>query len=119
MSSQLTFHERLARERKRIRLTQAQFAAACGVRLGAQYLYEKGSRSPTAVYLRKAKALGVNTEYVLGDDMPVPNELGLLITADKVLALYRQVDDLSRDQEGRLFDLGERLALLRRLIEQH
>lgn len=60
-----TFGKRLRTERKRIGLTQAAMAAACGVRSNAHMAYEKGVRTPRADYLREAVKLGVDCSYVL------------------------------------------------------
>lgn len=58
------FGARLKAERERLGLTQAAFAAACGVGKTAQYMYERGEREPGFSYFEAARALGVDTLYV-------------------------------------------------------
>ncbi len=57
--------ERLKSERSRLGLSQNEFAEACGVKNIAQSNYERGIRTPSADYLEKAAALGVDVAYVL------------------------------------------------------
>lgn len=60
-----TLGKRLRTERKRIGLTQAAMAAACGVRPNAHGAYEKDVRTPRADYLKEAVKLGVDCSYVI------------------------------------------------------
>ncbi|OXI48154.1 hypothetical protein CFB84_04165 [Burkholderia aenigmatica] len=46
-------------------LSQAKFAAACGIGKTAQYTYEAGERTPDAAYLEAAGRLGVDVWYVV------------------------------------------------------
>lgn len=59
------FAARLREERLRLGLSQAAFAAACGVQKLAQLKYEKGERAPDAAYLMGAAEAGVDVLYVL------------------------------------------------------
>ena len=59
------FSERLREERKRLKLTQGDMAAAGGVKANAQVNYEKGERAPTADYLQKVLAAGIDVTYLL------------------------------------------------------
>lgn len=60
-----TIGERLLQERKRLKLSQAQFGEAGGVQKRAQINYEAGERSPDAAYLERIAALGVDVQYVI------------------------------------------------------
>lgn len=60
-----TFGTRLRSERKRLALTQDQFADACAISKGTQLNYERDSRIPDAAYLRQAALLGVDVLYVI------------------------------------------------------
>lgn len=62
---QLALGARLTEERNRVGLTQTEFGSACGIGKTAQYLYERGQRSPDTDYLGAAEALGVDVHYVL------------------------------------------------------
>ncbi len=59
------FSERLREERKRLNLTQGDMAAAGGVKANAQVNYEKGERAPSADYLQKVLAAGIDVTYLL------------------------------------------------------
>jgi len=57
--------ERLREERKRLALTQEALGEIGGVKLMAQFNYEKGNRMPDAAYLAAIAAAGVDVLYVL------------------------------------------------------
>lgn len=57
--------ERLKEERERLGLNQTEFAAKAGASKNSQYNYEKGERSPDAVYLAAADEMGVDLLYVV------------------------------------------------------
>lgn len=59
------FGARLKEERKRLRLTQTEFAALAGLQLGAQVNYEKNERSPDANYLMAIAGAGADVTYIL------------------------------------------------------
>jgi transcriptional regulator with XRE-family HTH domain len=56
---------RLKEERLRLKLTQAGFAEACGVKRRAQAAYESGDRVPDAEYLVRAARAGADLKYLL------------------------------------------------------
>lgn len=56
---------RLGQERRRLKLTQQDFAEAAGVSKTTQHNYESGERVPDAIYLMEAFKLGVSVNYVL------------------------------------------------------
>lgn len=60
-----TFGERLSGERKRLGLSQTEFAKLGGVKRLAQGRYESGERRPDADYLMKISAGGVDLLFVL------------------------------------------------------
>ncbi len=60
-----TFGDRLKSERKRIGLSQEQFAVHGGVKRDAQINYENGSRKPDSGYLEAISSLGVDVLYVV------------------------------------------------------
>jgi len=59
------FGKRLKEVRESMGLTQAEFAADCGVGKTAQYMYEKGERHPSLSYLQAARATGADVYYIL------------------------------------------------------
>jgi transcriptional regulator with XRE-family HTH domain len=56
--------ERLVIERKRLGLSQAEFARQAGVSLSSQKRYEKGERKPDFDYIEVIESIGVDTYYV-------------------------------------------------------
>ena len=61
----MSFGARLAEERKRLGLRQAEFAAMVGTDVPKQSLYENDHRALRAAYLARAAAAGVDPQYVL------------------------------------------------------
>lgn len=59
------FSDRLTEERKRLKLTQENVAAAVGVHKVTQNNYESGKRLPDAEYLSALAQLGVDINYLL------------------------------------------------------
>jgi len=100
------FGARLAEERKRLGLKQAEFAALVGTDVPKQSLYENDRRSLRAAYLAKAAAAGVDVLYVLTGqrsagswlDEDSSRLLAALLSLPPGLrqALARLVDDLVR-----------------------
>jgi transcriptional regulator with XRE-family HTH domain len=60
-----TLPERLREERKRLGLSQTQFAKAVGVHLNTQSRYEKGHTWPGTAYLEAIGKAGVDVNYLL------------------------------------------------------
>lgn len=56
--------ERITIERKRLGLSQADFASKAGVSLSSQKRYEKGQREPDSSYLFAIDAIGVDGHYL-------------------------------------------------------
>lgn len=109
------FCERLTEERKRLSLTQAQFAKACGVKPASQFLYEKGDRSPNSEYLLKAQGIGVRIDYLFAGEAALSTQT---TNVHELGRLFKRVDDLSRDALGRLTDLESRVQLFMLLLEE-
>ena len=57
--------ERLREERKRLGLSQTDFARLAGVHLNTQSRYEKGEREPDSSYLETLGKKGVDVGYVM------------------------------------------------------
>ena len=110
------FAHRLTAERKRIGLTQAQFADACGVKAASQFLYEKGERTPNAEYLLRAKSIGTSIGYLF-DERSNPSSAASL-SPEELGQLYKQTDDICRDEFGRLLDLEYRVSQFITLIQK-
>jgi transcriptional regulator with XRE-family HTH domain len=61
----MSFGARLAEERKRLGLKQANFAALVGTDVPKQSLYENDRRELRAIYLARLPEAGVDVIYVL------------------------------------------------------
>jgi transcriptional regulator with XRE-family HTH domain len=61
----MSFGSRLAEERKRLGLKQAEFAEQAGTDVPKQSLYENDRRELRAAYLSRIAAAGVDVLYVL------------------------------------------------------
>jgi transcriptional regulator with XRE-family HTH domain len=65
VSDSMAFGARLAEERKRLGLKQAEFASLAGTDVPKQSLYENDRRELRAPYLSRLPAAGVDVLYVL------------------------------------------------------
>jgi transcriptional regulator with XRE-family HTH domain len=63
--SSMSFGTRLADERRRLGLKQAEFAALVGTNVPTQSLYEHDKRELRAAYLARLAAAGIDIVYVL------------------------------------------------------
>lgn len=61
----MNFSERLREERKKLGLSQEEFALVAGVKKLAQGNYEKGERHPDSRYLAAIAAAGADVLYIL------------------------------------------------------
>lgn len=59
------FGARIRSERRRLKMTQQQFAKSVGVSQGSQVGYESGAHLPNVQYLARAATLGVDVVYVV------------------------------------------------------
>lgn len=59
-----SFPDRLRMERRRLGLTQEQFAALGGASKTAQYMYEAGKNWPTCEYLEALRSNGVDVAFI-------------------------------------------------------
>jgi transcriptional regulator with XRE-family HTH domain len=104
-SDSMGFGARLAEERKRLGLKQAEFASLVGTDIPKQSLYENDHRELRAAYLARLPAVGVDPLYVLTGqrsegwlDERAADLLAawLGLPAELQAALARLVEDLGR-----------------------
>lgn len=69
-----TISERLREERKRLGLSQGEFADLLGIHRNTQARYERGEREPDTAYLDAIRKAGVDVGYVVGYSLPTPAE---------------------------------------------
>lgn len=85
----MTFGQRLKQERKRLGMTQPDFAQIGKVEKNTQINYEQDKRFPTADYLLAVANIGVDTQFVLHGTPSVD----LLTDDEKELLIgYRSLD---------------------------
>ena len=83
------FSDRLKEERKRLGLNQEEFAALGGVKKGAQFNYENGSRAPDTDYLFSIALAGVDLVYLMTGE---PSVSTMSDDENELLAGYRKLD---------------------------
>lgn len=94
--------ERLREERKKLGLTQQEFATLGGIATNAQAHYEAGERQPKAGYLIGIAASGVDILYVLlGTRTPTP-EASLTPEEARIVQQYRSLPQKDRSALGQL-----------------
>jgi transcriptional regulator with XRE-family HTH domain len=98
------FSNRLRDERKRLNLSQEDFAALGGVKKGAQFNYENGSRSPDAAYLAAIAKAGVDVKFLLTGS---PSSKHFSPDETELLAAFRRLDEKNK---ARLLGLAEGMA---------
>ena len=59
------YGDRIRSERRRLEMTQTQFAQATGISQATQVGYENGAHLPNVHYLNRASALGVDIVFVV------------------------------------------------------
>lgn len=81
--------DRLREERKRLNLTQEEFALRTGVKRTAQINYENETREPKISYLAALPPIGVNLRYVLFGT----RETNDSVSAESIRKIERSVFD--------------------------
>lgn len=116
------FPTRLREQRKKLDLTQADFAEKCGVKRRAQAAYEAGERVPDANYLIGAARLGADLKYLLSGVLSTDAErekfaVDWLVRtlcqfleipadlADTALALATNINARPPDEFGKQFEM--------------
>jgi transcriptional regulator with XRE-family HTH domain len=101
-SNSMSFGTRLAEERKRLGLKQAEFAKRVGTDVPKQSLYENDRRGLRAAYLARLAEAGVDVRYVLtgrrGEDGWLGRGPADLLAAHRALPadVQRALEELAR-----------------------
>lgn len=98
--------ERIICERKRLALSQEEFAKRAGVSLSSQKRYEKGERDPDSTYLETVKALGVDVGFLLFA-VRVSDEMIRALRAEVVLGHIARALGISNEALSSLLDEAE------------
>ncbi|MCU0211637.1 helix-turn-helix transcriptional regulator [Pseudomonas shahriarae] len=88
--------DRLKEERERLGFSQTEFAAVAGASKNSQYNYEKGERSPDAVYLAAVAGKGVDILYVVTGERKPRSTDSIGADASELLAAYQHVTEEDR-----------------------
>jgi len=87
---------RLKSERLRLSMKQSEFANAAGVQANAQSRYERGERTPNAVYLTRITTFGVDIFYVLTGKSSAAPDVNLYTDEYDFIAKYRWLPEHER-----------------------
>lgn len=98
--------ERIASERKRLGLSQEEFANRAGISLSSQKRYEKGDREPDSAYLAAVRELGVDVGFVLFARR-ASEELTRYLSTQVVLNHIAKALGICGDKLYRLVDMAE------------
>lgn len=99
----LKIGERLKEERVRLGFNQADFAQVGGVAKTSQFNYEKGERSPDALYLAKVAGVGADILYIVSGHR-TPCAPPLETNEALLLSRYRAVDKRDRETLDHILD---------------
>ena len=106
----MSIAERIVSERKRLGLSQADFAIRLGVSLSTQKRYEKGVRSPDVSYLDSLLRIGVDVLFVLASTAPewhkesIKESVDSLKEGDNTGWLFLFVLGIPKDEWARIVD---------------
>ncbi|CDL85875.1 helix-turn-helix domain-containing protein [Xenorhabdus cabanillasii] len=90
----MSLGSRIKEERKKLNLTQVQFASVGGVQPTTQVNYEKGTRTPDAEYLEKIAIAGCDVLYILTGHRTPQSEISH--EEQKLIEHYRAMSEESR-----------------------
>lgn len=93
---------RLRDERLRLGYKQDLFAQVGGVNRNTQGSYERGERTPDALYLSAVAAIGVDTAYVITGQKAIAAEAGLTDVELEIVEYFRAMTDTSKDAARRM-----------------
>ena len=110
---QIGFGERLARERKRLKMNQTEFAEKAGIKRVTQHLYEKELSNPNYGYFKKLSELGVDLVYLFFNKKEAPQKPDLSL--DTLDEIFTVVDERCRDKKGKPLSLEDRREFFRLL----
>lgn len=99
----LKIGERLKEERVRLGFNQADFAQAGGVAKTSQFNYEKGERSPDALYLARVAEIGADILYIVSGQR-TPGSSPLDASETMLLSRYRAVGKRDRETLDHILD---------------
>lgn len=114
----MTVAQRLREEREKLALTQEQFGSIGGVKKLAQIHYEKGDRSPDAVYLAAVAQAGADVRYILTGLRDGPPPVVLSADEQTLLRCMREAGPLLRKAALSVLLSGKSSAVGRRVVRR-
>lgn len=107
----MSFGRRLRQERKRLGLSQEQFAELGGVKRSSQHLYEHDVRRPDSDYLSKIQAGGADVGFLISGNATAVSAGGPVLSVSDALAAFRAVDEFARKHGLDVMPVKERERL--------
>jgi len=96
----MSIGKRIAEERKRLELTQAEFAKKAGVSLSTQKRFEANERAPSIHYIGDIAKAGVNIGYVMTGSNSALDQLSFYTHFDKNVFESLAITALDLDMEN-------------------
>lgn len=104
-----SFGARLQDERLRLGLTQTEMAEIGGVKRTTQHIYESDIRVPDLNYLGRVRDAGADLRYLV---LGVRQDAGAItFTPSSLTSMYRVVDEICVDSDGKLLPLETRVRV--------
>lgn len=104
------FGKRLKEQRKRLDLTQTEFAEQAGIKRVTQFLYENETNSPNVRYLKAIEDIGVDLHYLIFGYSLQENRYHLDVNT--LTDIYYLVDEIAVDQKGKPLPVETRAEYL-------
>lgn len=107
--------QRLKAERRRLGLSQGDFATSGGIRRSTLYQYERGDRRPSLDFLLKTATAGVDLNFIIFGKRNVRLADEVRVERQTLDQIYAIVDRYARDARGRALAIEHRQDLFRQL----
>lgn len=104
----MTFGARLRLQRKRLNLTQEQFAQIGGVKRVSQHLYEQDVRVPDLHYLMSLSEHGVDIGLLIFGEPTNRSHRADTLSVSMAIAAFRAVEEFSRNSDEGSLTMSER-----------
>ena len=111
------FGGRIRSERRRLKLTQQQFAKAVGVSQGSEVGYESGAHIPNIQYLARAANLGVDIVYVVLGRRGSSEAIDL-VNWDSFIRIVTAIDEWLEENEATM-PLKNKIELARLFLSKY
>lgn len=110
-----TIGKRLRIERRRLGLTQEEFAQAGGIRRTALYQYEKGDRRPSLDFLLACVSVGLDLSFIIFGERRLRPVSEIRLSDQEHARIFALVNTYARDSRGRALAPEHQQELLSQL----